>query len=326
MSTYTSLDDYDTLFEARHGRGAIDSVTISGERVPAASPVVIPTSTTGMGVTENIMTGARPSLGREYQSPTEHRAVLPVGMGHILGEGPSIFTDMTETMLTVLDKQMALSDTAQKPEGSSLSKFLTSGQISSHGKIRLKESRSIPMSATKEEEKHPDLYLPVAENDKISDKFCRYGDSMSADNMVLVELTGLSYRYGTTIYAVDRVNGTMYDRFSGGFRIINERTTLELHYRGASLAGMYGSVQPMHINTLLGMTQMVTPVAESTPVTQSLQMPTIPGRIPPVGDILEPTSNEQARANYLEKQMRQMRSVSGLPSDMPPLEDIPTQR
>ena len=34
LSTYTSLDDYDTLFEARHGRGAIDSVTISVERAP----------------------------------------------------------------------------------------------------------------------------------------------------------------------------------------------------------------------------------------------------------------------------------------------------
>ena len=57
LSTYTSLDDYDTLFEARHDRGAIDSVTISGERVPATSPVLIPTSATSMGVTENIMTG-----------------------------------------------------------------------------------------------------------------------------------------------------------------------------------------------------------------------------------------------------------------------------
>ena len=48
LTTYTSLDDYDTLFEARHGRGAIDSVTISGERVPATSPVVIPTLATSM--------------------------------------------------------------------------------------------------------------------------------------------------------------------------------------------------------------------------------------------------------------------------------------
>ena len=162
LPVYTSLDGYNTLFEARHGRGAIDSVTISGERVPAASPVVIPTLNTSMGVTENIMTGARPnhtpdseypfpsqkgqaSVGREYQSPTEHGAVLPVGVGHILGKWATIFTDMTETMLTALDKQMALSDTAQKPEDSSSGKLLT------HRQIRLKKSRSIPMSAIKED-------------------------------------------------------------------------------------------------------------------------------------------------------------------------------
>ena len=128
-----------------------------------------------------------------------------MGTGYILGEGTAIFTDMTETMLTALDKQMALSDTAQKPEGSSLSKCLTPGQISSHGEIRSKECVSIPVFAEKEEDKYPDLYLPVAKNYKISNKFCRYADSMSADKnpMVLVELTGLSYRYGTTMYAVD---------------------------------------------------------------------------------------------------------------------------
>ena len=32
----------------------------------------------------------------EYQSPTEHDVVLPVGAGHILGEGAAIFTDMTK--------------------------------------------------------------------------------------------------------------------------------------------------------------------------------------------------------------------------------------
>ena len=55
------------------------------------------------------------------------------------------------------------------------------------------------MSAVKVEDKYPDLYLPVVENYKISDKFYGYTDSMSADNnlMILVELTGLSYRYGT---------------------------------------------------------------------------------------------------------------------------------
>ena len=56
----------------------------------------------------------------------------------------------------------------------------------------------------------------------------------------------------------------------------------------------------MHMSTLLRMTQMVTPLAESTPVTQSSQIPMIPDRMPPVRDILEPTSNKQARADYLE--------------------------
>ena len=175
-----------------------------------------------------------------------------MGTGHILGEGAAIFTDMTEIMLTALDQQMALSDEAQKPKGSLTIKFLTPGQMSSHGDIRMKESKAIPMSAAKGEDKYPDLYLPVTENFKISDKFCEYVDSMSADNnpMILVELTGLSYRFGTTIYAVDRVNGARYGKFSVGFSVINERATTELQYRGTSLAGMYGPVQPMHMSTL----------------------------------------------------------------------------
>ena len=175
LSTFTSLDDYDTLFEARHGRGAIDSVPISDERVPAISPVALPISTTNMGITKYIMTGARPkhtsdhecpppslrdpiSVGKGYQSLMEHRVVSPVGVGHIIGEGTAIFTDMTENMLTALDKQMALSDTAQKPEGSSLSKFPTPGQISSHDDIRSRECRAMLMSTTWEEDKYPDLY------------------------------------------------------------------------------------------------------------------------------------------------------------------------
>ena len=89
---------------------------------------------------------------------------------------------------------------------------------------------------------------------------------------------------------------------------------------------MYGPAQPMHMSTLLGMTQMVTPLAESTPVAQSLQMPTISGRISSVRDIVEPTPNEQVRAEYLERQMRQMGSISRLPSDMPSLEDELVQR
>ena len=50
VSTYTGLDDYDTLFAARHGRGALDpvpnvgeqkSATISDISIPIAGPELI---------------------------------------------------------------------------------------------------------------------------------------------------------------------------------------------------------------------------------------------------------------------------------------------
>ena len=221
LSTYTGLNNYDTLFEVRHGRGATDSVPKSDEGVLAASSIAMPTTTSSMDMTENLMIESRlkhapdskhlptnqrgPISVREIPSTAEHRVVPPMSTGHILGEGAAIFTDMTETMLATLDQQMALSDEAEKPEGSLMSNLLTPGQISSHGDIRLRESKAITKSADNVEGKYPDMYLPVAENYKISDKFYGYTDSMSTDNnpMILVELTGLSYRYGTTIYAVD---------------------------------------------------------------------------------------------------------------------------
>ena len=205
LSTYTGFDDYDVFFKARHGRGAIDSVPISDERVPTTSSVAIPNLTSGMGVVENVMMGARPkhapdseyplpSQGgpisvKKNQLPTEHRVISPMSTRHILGEGAAIFTDLTETMLTTLDQQMALSDEAQRPKDSLMSKLLTPRQVSSHDDIRSKGPKDISMSAVKVENKYPDLYLPVAENYRISDKFYGYMDSMSTDNnpMILVE-------------------------------------------------------------------------------------------------------------------------------------------
>ena len=182
---------------------------------------------------------------REIPSTTEHRVVSPINTGHILGKGAAIFTDMTETMLTVLDQQMALSGEVQKPESSLISNILICRQISSHSNIE--ESKTIPKAINKIEDEYPDLYLPVTENYKMSDQFYGYTDSVSADNnpKILVELTGLSYRYGTTIYAVDRVNGTMYGKFSVGYRVISERATMEPQYRDASLEGEYVPMQPI---------------------------------------------------------------------------------
>ena len=72
--------------------------------------------------------------------------------------------------------------------------------------------------------------------------------------------------------------------------------------------------------TLPGTTSMVTPLAKSTLITQSLQMPTISAALPYVRDILEPASYEEVRSAYLERQKKQMDSVA-LPSGMPSLED-----
>ena len=77
-------------------------------------------------------------------------------------------------------------------------------------------------------DRYPGLFLPVVENHRISDRFCGYSDGLSTDNnpMVLVKLESLSYRYGKSIYAVDRVNGTIYGKFSVGDKIIPEKAVV----------------------------------------------------------------------------------------------------
>ena len=66
--------------------------------------------------------------------------------------------------------------------------------------------------------------------------------------MVLVELSSLSYRYGTSLYAVDRVNGTMYGKFSIGYRLIPEKATVIPQYQHVSGEDKY---TPTYENTLL---------------------------------------------------------------------------
>ena len=150
----------------------------SGEEAFATSSIGMPTTSSSVGMTENLMVGARPKQTldsghpppnqrghvsvREIPSTTEHNIVSPIRTGHILGEGAAIFTDMTETMLTILDQQMALSGEAQKPEGSLTSNTLISGQVPSHSNAG--ESKAIPRSFDKMEDQYPDLYLPIAEN------------------------------------------------------------------------------------------------------------------------------------------------------------------
>ena len=47
VSTFTGLDDYDTLFAARHGRGALDSVPSASEQIITTTSSGIPPPITG---------------------------------------------------------------------------------------------------------------------------------------------------------------------------------------------------------------------------------------------------------------------------------------
>ena len=133
--------------------------------------------------------------------------------------------------------------------------------------------------------------------------------------MVLVELNNLSYRYGMSIYTVDRVNGTMYGEFSVGYRMIPEKAMVIPQYQHTSVEDEY---EPAYENTLPGITNLATPIAKSTPVTQATHIPvtkTIPER-----DIVEPMSSERERAAYLESQIQDMSSV-WLPLNIPLMEE-----
>ena len=219
---------------------------------------------------------------------------------------------MMETILDVLDKQVATSPSSQQQ---------TKGLSLNDNQAELIKSKEPKASPQKED--YPDLFLPVMENYRISNHFHGYLDSLSTDNspMVLVELGNLSYRYGMFIYAVDRVNGTMYGKFSVGYRMIPEKATIIPQYQHTSVEDEY---EPAYENTLPGITNIATPIAKSTPVTQTSHIPvtkTILER-----DIVEPMSCERARAMYLESQIQDMSSV-WLPLNIPLMEEgscVPT--
>ena len=218
VSTYTGLDDYDTLFAARHGRGALDPVPRMSEQIIMTTAMGITPPTTSTGLMVNPLERVMPTYEIAHSSQREqasipkdslkHRVVSP--SSEIIGEGAAIFTDMTETILNALDQQMAITPDTQQSKGLS--------PIDN----QMKGIQGRNPTTSDQKESYPDLFLPVVENYRISDHFCGYSDSLSTDNnpMVLVELKNLSYQYRTSVYAVDSVNGTMYGKFSVGYKII----------------------------------------------------------------------------------------------------------
>ena len=315
VSTYTGLDDYDTLFAARHGRGALDPVPRTSEQIIMTTTMGITPPTTSMGLVVNPLERVMPTYEIAHSSQREqasipkdsskHRVVSP--SSEIIGEGTAIFTDMMETILNALDQQMAITPDTQQSKGSS--------PIDN----QMKGIEGGNPTTSDQKESYPDLFLPVVENYRISDHFCGYLDSLSTDNnpMVLVELKNLSYQYGTSVYAVDRVNGTMYGKFSVAYKIIPEKATVIPQFQQTPVEDEY---RPTYENTLPGITDIATPMAKSTPVTQASQMPVLTNVPLPERDMVEPVSSERARTAYLERQIQDMSSVR-LPLNIPSLED-----
>ena len=307
VSTFTGLDDYDTLFPVRHGRGALDPAPRVGDQLTTTS-LGIPPPIAGLELI-NPMERVMPIRVEVHPSQGEQISLIPemlksqVGppSSDIIGEGVAIFTDMTETILDILDKQISMSPGSQQQ---------AKGNDNQTKLVKGKEPKASP-----QKEDYPDLFLPIRENYRISDHFHGYLDSLSMDNnpMVLVKLDNLSYRYGMSIYAVDRVNSSMYGKFSIGYKMILERAMVIPQYQHTTMKDEY---EPGYDNTLLGITNIATPIAKSTPVTQASHVPMTKTGL----DIVRPMSSERARAAYLESQIRNIDSVR-LPSKVSSMEE-----
>ena len=88
-----------------------------------------------------------------------------------------------------------------------------------------------------------------------------------------------------------------------------------------STTGFSLSSHPSYMNTVPKTTSVGIPIAESTPVPQVGPTLHRPIPTPRVCGILEPSANEQARAKYLERQMRHIKGIRLPPSDSQSFEE-----
>ena len=163
VSTYTGLDDYDTLFAARHGRGALDPVPRMSEQIIMTTSMGITPPTASMGLLVNPLERVMPTYSSQREQASlpkdslKHRVVSP--SSEIIGEGAAIFTDMMETILDALDQQMVMTPDTQQMKG--LSPLDNP----------MKGIQGRNPTTSDQKESYPDLFLPVVENYRISDCF-----------------------------------------------------------------------------------------------------------------------------------------------------------
>ena len=71
VTTYTGLDDYGTLFAARHGRGALDQAPKMSEQMIMTSSMGITPTTLSTGLMVNPIDKVKSSSNIEYSSQRE---------------------------------------------------------------------------------------------------------------------------------------------------------------------------------------------------------------------------------------------------------------
>ena len=103
VSTFTGLDDYDALFAVKHGRGALDPIPIVGDQV-LTTPLGAPTPKAGP-----ILTHPMECMMSTHDGTEKDGLQIPPPSSAIIGEGAAVFTDMTETILDILDRQVKTS-------------------------------------------------------------------------------------------------------------------------------------------------------------------------------------------------------------------------
>ena len=113
---------------------------------------------------------------------------------------------------------------------------------------------------------------------------------------------------------MDRVNGVMYGKFSVGYRMIPEKAIVIPQYQHATVETEY---TPAYENTLPEITKLPTPIAKSTPVTQTLGIPVM--KTSTEKDTVCPICSEKVTVTYLGNQMKYMDSMQ-LPLEIPSLE------
>ena len=175
--------------------------------------------------------------------------------------------------------------------------YATLGSItptsSSMGMIVRPKTKSVrPKDSIESESSHPIIGESAAMFTDMMDTMLKVLDRRMA---IVAQARELENTLAENVYALDQKR---------------QRTT------GHSL-----SSYPSYMNTGPRTTSMGIPIAESTPVPQIGPMLYRPTPTPRVHDILEPVASEQARARYLEEQMRHMKSVRLPPSESQSMEE-----